>query len=59
MYLMAFLHMCIYIPEGVPEEVEEVFIHPALFGFYTILAALGIIFAIVCLIFNLVFKEKK
>ena len=56
---MAFLHMCIYIPEGVLEEVEEVFIHLALFGFYTILAALGIIFAIVCLIFNLVFKEKK
>lgn len=58
-FVTAQLCLSPHIIEGVPEVVEEVFIHPVLFGFYTAFACLGIIFAIVCLVFNLVFKNKK
>ncbi len=45
--------------DGVPEAAEKVYIHPALFGSYTALSCLGIVFATVCLIFNLIFRKKK
>ena len=48
-----------YYTDGVPRTVEEVFVSRVLFVFYTILACLGIVFAVACLVFNLAFKEKK
>ena len=44
---------------GVPVVTEEVLIDPILLGFYTALSCLGIIFAIVCLCFNLIFRKKQ
>ena len=48
-----------FATDGVTETVEFVAIHPALFSIYTILACVGIAFAIVCIVFNLVFSKKR
>lgn len=41
--------------------VDEVFvyIHVALLAIYSVLACLGIIFALVCLAINMYFRDKK
>ena len=52
-----------YLPtllaDGIPEAAKPVLIHHAQFGIYTFLAGLGIIFAVVCFIFNIVFRKKQ
>ncbi len=52
-------HAHALLAEGTPLAAEENFIHPALFALYTILAFAGIIFAIGCLIFNVIFRKKR
>lgn len=44
---------------GVPQDEQFVYINKALFIIYAILSCIGIVFAIVCLIMNLIFKERK
>ena len=44
---------------GIPLAVELVLINPALFAVLTTLSCLGILFACACIVFNLVFREKK
>ena len=51
-----FIHMNI---DGVAEDEEYIHIVLPLFVTYTVLSALGIIFATVCLIFNLWYRQQK
>lgn len=44
---------------GVPEDEIFVYIHVALFVLYTILACAGILFALICLVINIYFRDKK
>lgn len=44
---------------GVPVDEQYDFINRGLFILYTILACAGIVFAVLCLIFNLIFKDRK
>ena len=46
------------IPDGTPKSHTHETIHIALFVIYTALSVAGVVFAIVCLIFNLVFRKK-
>ena len=49
-----------YIPiDGIAEDEEYIHIVLPLFVTYTVLSLLGTIFAIVCLVFNLWFREQK
>ena len=45
-------------PDGSPEIIIHTF-HVSLVALYYFLAALGIILAIACLVFNLIFRNKK
>ena len=45
-------------PDGTPISVTNA-IHTAVIVIFDLIAALGIIFAICCLVFNLVFRNKK
>ena len=45
--------------DGIAEDEEYVYIVLPLFVIYTVLSVLGIIFATVCLVFNLWFREQK
>jgi len=45
--------------DGVTEDEEYIYIALPLFVIYTTLSILGIIFATVCLVFNLWFREQK
>jgi len=51
--------MIILFVGGVTEDEEYIHIVLPLFVIYTVLSVLGIIFATVCLVFNLWFREKK
>ena len=51
--------ICFLISVGVPRDENFVYIDKALFIVYTILSCIGIGFAIVCLIMNFIFKERK
>ena len=51
--------MSVVVSAGVPQDEQFVYISQALFIVYTILSCIGIGFAIVCLIMNLIFKERK
>ena len=44
--------------DGAPEE-KEVSVDPSLTIIFFILAAAGIVFAVVCLAFNFIFRNKK
>lgn len=44
--------------DGVPNK-ETVTVHPAVTSIYIILALGGIVFAIVCLIFNFIYRNEK
>ena len=46
-------------PGGVPFAAELLFIHRGLFATMTILSILGIIFATICLVFNLACRKKQ
>lgn len=53
-------HMCTDgVPyDGVPLQ-ELVTIHPALTALVSLLVAVGLVFSVVCLVFNIVFRKKK
>ena len=53
--MMLFLVMAV----GVPQDEQFVYINRALFIVYTILSCIGICLATICLIMNLIFKERK
>jgi len=45
--------------DGITVDEEYVHINLALFVFYTVLSLFGVLFATICLLFNLWFKDKK
>ena len=49
---------CIVYTGGTPRSHEHEAVAVELFITYTILSVMGIVFAIVCLVFNLVFRNK-
>ena len=54
-------HAILYIfmtPDGTPKSHIHETIHVALFAAYTVLSVVGAVFAIACLIFNLIFRNK-
>lgn len=59
---VVFIHYSLYLdgipPDGTPISVTNT-IHDAVIVIYDMIAALGIIFAICCLVFNIVFRNKK
>ncbi|XP_065899524.1 gamma-aminobutyric acid type B receptor subunit 2-like [Dysidea avara] len=46
-------------PGGVAEDEEYLHVFEALFAIYTVLSIFGIIFAVICLVFNLWFRKQK
>lgn len=57
------MHMQNYYPgsipyDGVPRK-ENVTVHVAIYSIYIPLASAGIVFAIVCFIFNFLYREAK
>ena len=44
---------------GVAEDEEYLHVVEALFAIYTVLSIFGIIFAVICLVFNLWFRKQK
>ena len=48
-----------YFLDKIPQDEEHIYISLPLFIVYTIFALLGILFAIICLILNLWFREQK
>ena len=55
--------MCVLHAEGIPNDgipVEEVVsVSVALTVVYVILATAGLVFAVVCILFNLLFRQKR
>ena len=53
----------IYCIDGIPydgePEVEVVTVHPALTALVLILTTAGVIFAIACMIFNFVYRNRR
>ena len=45
-------------PDGSPVEIVHTF-HIALIVVFYFLASLGIVFAIVCLLFNIIYRERQ
>ena len=45
--------------DGAPQDEEPVYISLQLFVLYTIIAVIGIIFTVICLVFNLWFREQR
>ena len=43
---------------GIPRTHEHVTVAVELFVTYSILSGMGIVFAVICLVFNLVFRKK-
>ena len=49
--------ICIYI-DGIPRDITST-INPILFGVMSVLAVIGMIFAVFCFFFNLLFMKRK
>ena len=47
-----------FFKDGVPKTFEYEYIAHSLFGIYCFLAVTGVVFAVACLIFNLVLRKK-
>ena len=51
--------MCSFVyTGGTPKTHEHVTVAVELFITYSILSGMGIVFAVICLVFNLVFRKK-
>ena len=48
-----------YILDEIAQDEEHIHISLPLFSVYTVIANIGIIFAIICLVLNLWFREQK
>jgi len=48
-----------YLSDGIAQDEEHIYISLPLFAVYTTIAVIGIIFATICLIINLWFREQK
>ncbi len=55
---MAFVFWSILYTGGTPRTHEHVTVAVELFITYSILSGMGIVFAVICLAFNLVFRKK-
>ena len=53
------MQIFVILLDEITEDEENVYISLPLFTVYTIIAIVGIIFAIICLILNLWFREQK
>ena len=49
----------IFLIDGVANDEEYIRVYLSLFVIYTVLSIFGIIFAVICLIFNLWFRKQK
>ena len=55
---IAFAFWCIVYAGGTPRSHEHETVAVELFITYSILSGMGIVFAVICLVFNLVFRKK-
>ena len=58
-----FFHSLLWLPDGIPPDgfprEEIVTVHLSVTVIFVILASVGVVFTIACLIYNFLFRKKK